>query len=216
MIPGIEMSCEGDDEEIHLLGYYLNPDDPALVDALRAQHTRRQERTRAILERLSVLGAPVTWEAVQFHASGEAISRPHVARALVEAGHVNDVNSAFDRYLRVGKPAYVAGKWFGLTQAIDLIHQAGGVAVLAHPGVLRDPERWAAHPGLDGLEIMHPAHKSSMRANLRGWARQKGLIMTGGSDFHRPQDALGSQSLPPDTLYRLRQCAARYRPDNPG
>ncbi len=217
VIPGVEMSCGGDAEEIHLLGYYLNPDDPALNAALHIQHRRRQERAQAMLERLSALGAPITWEAVLAQAAGESISRPHVARALVEAGHVDTVNGAFDRYLRVGQPAYVAGKWLALAQAIDLIHQAGGAAVLAHPGLLREPERWANQPGLDGLEVMHPAHRSSVRANLRGLARRLDLIVTGGSDFHRLGDALASQTVPPDTLQRLRQRADSYpSPDKPG
>lgn len=218
MIPGIEISCSGDaGEEIHMLGYYLNPEAPALVEALQKQQQQRVHRAQAILERLADLGAHLDWNAVLAQSAGESIGRPHVARALIQAGHVGSIHEAFDRYLRAGRPAYVAGKRLSPADAIGVIHAAGGVAVLAHPGLLSHPEQWAALPGLDGLEVMHPAHNSDTRANLRGLARRLGLIITGGSDFHRPEDALASQHIPPDTLRRLREQAERYRPsDNPG
>jgi predicted metal-dependent phosphoesterase TrpH len=140
-----------------------------------------------ILERLAALGMPLDWERVLAIAEGGAIGRPHVARTMVEAGYVESVREAFDRFLYNGGPAYVARPRLSPEEAVELIHSAAGVAVLAHPGLLADYDtmvRRLVPVGLDGIEVVHPANSENVRLNLRAMAQQHHLIMTGGTDFH--------------------------------
>ena len=187
-LPGVEISTEGDDE-IHILGYGVKYQDEILVSRLRQAAEDRQNRILVMAEKLEGLGMPLPMDAVLAHACG-ILGRPHLARAMMDQGYVESVQQAFDQYLGKGKPAYQPRATMTASQAISLLRDCGAVPVLAHPGLIRWPlERllpmlkvWQA-AGLRGLEVYHPANKG----NYPYWdklARQRGLLVTGGSDFH--------------------------------
>jgi 3',5'-nucleoside bisphosphate phosphatase len=211
VIPGIELSAAEGSLDVHVLGYYVQIADIAFQSKLAQFQQDRLSRGYDMVERLAALGKPVAWEQVMAIANGGAIGRPHVARALLEAGHVSSVAEAFQHYLYTGGPAYVSRQRLAPEAAIELIHEAGGVAVLAHPALVADYgtliERLVP-AGLDGVEVLHPKNTEIVRDNLRGLAVRHNLIMTGGSDFHRPGDSFGDYQPPPETLRQLRQRAA--------
>lgn len=214
IIPGIELSAEEDGLDVHMLGYYLRADDPDFQAALSRFRNDRLTRGQKILEKLDALGMPLAWEDVLKQADGGSVGRPHIARAMVAAGYVGSLREAFDRYLYTGGPAYAARERLSPEQAITLIHQAGGVAVMAHPGLV---ENYAAMverlvpAGLDGVEVMHPKNPQIVRNNLRALALKHHLLITGGSDFHRGEDPIGSENPPPTVLRELRERAAAYQ-----
>jgi predicted metal-dependent phosphoesterase TrpH len=215
VIPGIELSAEHQGADVDILGYCIDPTNTILQSRLALSRKNRITRAGAMVERLADLGAPVRMERVLELANGGSVCRPHIARALVEAGHVEGLQDAFERYLGNGAPAYIPGNKLTPGEAIDLIHTAGGVAVLAHPALVPN---YAAliemliPLGLDGVEVAHPKNSNPVRANLRGIAKKHDLIMTGGSDFHRPEaDSLGSVTPPAGCVAQLRARAEVYR-----
>jgi len=189
VIPAVELSC-GAHREIHVLGYGVDPRDEALAAFCRARRENRIERTRRRCDQLAAVGRPIEFERVMALARG-VVGRPHVARALLEAGHVTSVKDAFDRFLTPGKPGYVPKEDVSVAQAVRLIAGAGGVAVLAHPMELKMGEmalealvgEWKTQ-GLAGLEVYHPSAANNHAAYLERLARREGLLVTGGSDFH--------------------------------
>ena len=187
-IPGVEISTEGT-EDVHILGYGVRPRDPVLTDAFAEMAQERLDRVRGMADRLQVLNMPLPFDEILSQA-GSSIGRPHLARAMVRLGYVDSTAEAFERYLGRGCPAYVPRNTMTASQAIRLLRERGAVPVLAHPGLLRWPmERllpllnaWQ-DAGLMGLEVYHPAN----RDNYPLWdrlARQRRLLVTGGSDFH--------------------------------
>lgn len=190
IIAGIELSAWLH-REIHILGYFVDPAHPGLVEVTRRQSGARVRRVEAICERLAALGVALDPAPIIASAHGN-VGRPHIARALVAAGHVASVPEAFDRYLGNNAPAVVPVERLPAADAIALIHAAGGVAVLAHPGV----EQLEGHiaeltaAGLDGLEVDHPAHGRPVADRLRTRALAHRLVPTGGSDFHRPEGTI--------------------------
>lgn len=219
IIPGIELSAESEVGDVHMLGYFLDTTHTAFQDRLTRFRQDRQQRAERITQRLTDLGMPVEWQRIVAIANGGAIGRPHIARALLEAGYVNSISEAFDRYLYNGGPAYVARQRLSPEEAVALVHSAGGAAVMAHPGLVRNYGKLLVErlipAGLDGVEVVHPKNDPDTRLNLRGLAAQHNLIMTGGSDFHRPEDdgslVLGSQTPPEGCVFTLRERAKRYR-----
>jgi predicted metal-dependent phosphoesterase TrpH len=191
IIDGVELSAWSR-RELHVLGYHVDRHHAPLKARLEAQRTGRIERVHTIGERLAALGKPIDVDAVMASAHGN-VGRPHIARALVKAGWVRTMNEAFQRFLGDGQPAYVPAARMGVAEAIELIHDAGGVAVLAHPGVgdvdAQVPEFVDA--GLDGLECHHPAHDTAKTHHYVTMARLLGLCETGGSDFHSPKHSAG-------------------------
>jgi 3',5'-nucleoside bisphosphate phosphatase len=185
LVPGVELSAWADGRELHLLGYAFDPADPALRAHLAHYRADRERRAREIVARLGELGAPVRWERVAAIAGRGAIGRPHLAHALVEARHVGSVGEAFLRYLGDGAPANVGKTPVAPAELIALVHGAGGVCVLAHPYDL--PEAAVAAlvaDGLDGIEVVHPAHDADRQAHWAEVAARHGLLATGGSDHH--------------------------------
>lgn len=213
IVPGIELSADDDGVDVHVLGYDIDIENAPFQAELARFREDRLGRARRIVERLAQLGLPVAWERVLHLADGGSVGRPHIARALLEAGHVESVRDAFDRYLYTGGPAYVARARLTPEAAIALIHSAAGVAVLAHPGLVPHYfpliEERLIPAGLDGLEIMHPKNPEAVRQNLQALARRYDLLITGGSDFHRPGDPIGAVQPPADSLHLLRQRVAR-------
>ena len=185
IVNGVELSAVEGDAETHLLGLHLR-DVLVIERELGALRDMRERRGQRIVEKLIALGVLVTFDDVLAQASGGAVGRPHVARALVADGWATDVRDAFDRYLGAGKPAYVAKDQLGMADAIAIIHSAGGLAVLAHPGGAGTRERLTALMalGLDGVEVRHPGHSPSDTARLSAVAAQLGLVISGGSDWH--------------------------------
>jgi predicted metal-dependent phosphoesterase TrpH len=167
----------------------------------------RQRRAQQIVDKLIEIGVQVTYDDVLAQAGDGALGRPHVARALVADGWATDVRDAFDRYLGAGRPAYVAKDQLDMDHAIAMIHSAGGLAVLAHPGGAGTRERLTALMalGLDGVEVKHPSHSPSDTTRLRTLCEQLGLVVSGGSDWHGAADGprtIGMMQVPAEWLTR--------------
>jgi predicted metal-dependent phosphoesterase TrpH len=215
VVPGVELSAVDASGETHLLGLHLA--DLDVLDA-RLGELREMRRTRAerIVQRLNALGVRVTMNDVLEQAGGGAIGRPHVARALIANGWAPDVRSAFDRYLAAGRPAFVAKDHLSLADAIGMVHRAGGIAVLAHPGAAATVERLRALAalGLDGVEVRHPSHDEAEIARILALTERLALLPSGGSDWHGQPDgsrALGVMRTPSEWLARQDARAASGR-----
>lgn len=194
VIPGVELSSDYRGREIHLLAYFVDPDDASLRSALRRYREDRATRAERMVARLNQLGIPATMDEV--HAAAGAggarerasVGRPHIADVLVRRGAVRDIDDAFARYLGRGRPAYVARSSISVPDAIRLVRAAGGALVVAHPGLnLAEGDVEAlVSEGLDGIEVLHPKHAEDQRRRLEAIARRAGVIITGGSDYHGP------------------------------
>lgn len=217
VIPGIEIGSRTRDDEIDILGYCIDPAHSGLQTRLEFFRRNRTERGQQIVERLAQLGLPVDWQRVLAISGGDTVGRPHIAQAMVEAGYVDSVKAAFERYLASDKPGYVARETLSPEGAIELIHAAGGVAVLAHPVYVRDfpsvVERLVP-AGLDGIEVNYPDHTPELQAQARQLAQRYQLIMTGGSDFHglnmTGKAMLGTALAPPGAVEALRERSRQY------
>ena len=200
VVNGVELSAVEGDTETHLLGLHLR-DTAVLERGLGELREMRGRRAARIVELLQSQGVQITLDDVLLQAGGGAIGRPHVARALVADGWATDVRDAFDRYLGAGRPAYVAKDQLRMREAIAMVHAAGGLAVLAHPGAGGTRERIEALValGLDGVEVKHPSHSPQDVARLRAAVDQLGLIASGGSDWHGATEGprvLGCMQVP--------------------
>lgn len=216
--PAVELSCDVDAGEVHVLGYFVDHRLGWFQTLLERLREGRLHRAARMVERLAELGAPVDFARVEALAAGGAIGRPHVARALVEAGRVRDVAEAFDRFIGRNGPAYVERLKVTPADAVAIIRAAGGLAVLAHPGwAQRDgliPDLIAS--GLDGIEVYYPDHSPALVEHYTDLARRYGLLITGGTDFHGGTLAtrvpVGSQYVPEDIVAPIRSAAATRRP----
>lgn len=187
LVPGVELSVEAKGQSIHVLGYEFDLSHPAINDYLSTCTRRRRERFNQMLERLSDSGIQIAPRIIDRHVEGSsAPGRPHLARALVDGGHVDSYRAAFDVYLGVDRPAYVPAPARPAEAAIEVLHTAGGVGVLAHPGHWTPSAciRQLVEAGLDGIEIIHPSHDASLQQYYERLARGHGLLETGGSDYH--------------------------------
>lgn len=193
LLPGFEMTCHIGGRDVHLLGYGARPSDSVLGRELHLTRASRAERLDAICQRLSDAGMTVTVDDVHRAAgSASSLGRPHVADAMVAKGYVEDRDEAFRDWLADGKPAYVPRRSVALEEGIDLIHNAGGVAVLAHPWgrgaqQVLTPQVIAslsAYHQLDGIEVEHQDHDQAARRMLFDLGGRLGLVRTGASDYH--------------------------------
>jgi predicted metal-dependent phosphoesterase TrpH len=217
VLPGVELSVRaGDGSDVHVLGYLIDHGDPELLGALKRLRTARFERARAMVQALAEAGHDVDLGGVLEHAAGGAVGRVHVARALVDAGSVASIEQAFADLIGREGPYYVRKAFFSPEEALALIHGAGGVAVLAHPGVSGESSLVPfIDAGLDGIEAYHAEHTSAQRAHFAALAKRFGLVATGGSDFHGPgmrSAALGSGACPDSAVEALRERANILRP----
>lgn len=206
VVRGIELSAVEGDVETHILGLHL-ADTTAMEAQLIALREMRRTRAERMVVKLNDLGVRVEMAAVLEQSAGGAIGRPHVARALIAEGWAVDFRDAFERYLGNGKPAYVAKDRLAARDAIDLIHGAGGIAVLAHPAQGGTRERIEAfvRDGLDGVEVRHPSHSSEDIARLGALVEHFGLVPSGGSDWHGASEGartLGMMRVPAAWLAR--------------
>lgn len=198
LVPGIEISSALDGDDLHVLGYFIDHESESLRERLVAFRQDRRNRAHAILERLSELGVGVDEAAVFASAEPGVVGRPHVAQALVRAGHVPTVEAAFQQYLGPRGRAFVPRPEFHTEDAIGCIRDAGGAAVLAHPGPnlpVTVVER-LREAGLDGIEVWHPMHGTAAVRRWREVARRLHLIESGGSDFHGTHRGAGLGDLP--------------------
>lgn len=186
-VPAVEISTGYHEAEIHVLAYGVRLDHAGLQDALEELRRQRQARSDAILEKLRGLGIVVDPEQLQAAAGPGAIGRLHIARVLYLNGVTKTVQEGFDRFIGAGRPAYVPKATLPIVEAIELIHAAGGVAVLAHPGLRRDlrdllPQLLVLP--FDGIEAYHVHHSPGEAAMFVEIATERGLLVTGGSDCH--------------------------------
>jgi predicted metal-dependent phosphoesterase TrpH len=217
-VPGIEITAVVNGRDVHVLGYCIDISSPVLLAFLAEQRQRRIDRARAMIDHLGAHGIHLDSEAVLAPALADptmSAGRPWIARALVRAGHVANVNEAFDRWLDKGRPAFEPRVGAAPEEVFARIHEAGGIASLAHPGQLKHDE-WI--PGfvearLDALEAYHSDHDPGATAHYVSMAGHLGLAMSGGSDYHGDEShgpgGPGSVSLPQDVYERL---TARRQP----
>ena len=189
LIPGIELSTDVANGEVHILGYFLNVADPELQRILAGFREDRIGRTRRMLDKLAELGVPLSWERVQEIAGDGTIGRPHVAEAMLERGYVDTIREAFDRYLGRSGPAYVERNKLLPTEAIEIIRRFGGVSALAHPREAPDLETLLptlTEAGLTGMEVHYGLYPDAERAHFAALADAHHLLALGGSDYHGP------------------------------
>ncbi|HHX59316.1 MAG TPA: PHP domain-containing protein [Epulopiscium sp.] len=186
IIPGIELSADFPNDNLHILGYYINFKDPVFQKKLQPIQDGRKIRNATMTENLNKLGFEISIEE-----GSTIITRAHYAKALYEGGYVSSLDEAFKLYLTPGKPGYVKRITPNPKECIDIIHSGGGVAFLAHPTLygLKAPEltkliQQLAKDGLDGIEVMHSRHSHQDEVFLRDLATKNNLIISGGSDFH--------------------------------
>lgn len=193
VITGIELSAAWGEDDIHILGYLFRDDDSHLLEMLDKFRQIRHERCKKMVTKLNQLGMKTDFEQVLKKAEGATIGRPHLAEVMLENKFVASYNDAFQKYLYVGGPVYVPKAKLTPSEAIELLHQAGGVAVLAHPA-LTDRDAMIAElvsSGMDGIEIFHPTQKKSARKKYRQIGEQFGLFFSGGSDSHHRKGRYG-------------------------
>jgi predicted metal-dependent phosphoesterase TrpH len=217
LVDGIEITAVHDGRDVHMLGYFIDPADASFNDFLAEQRRRRVDRVREIGARLARLGAVIDVEALiarATHTPGASVGRPVIGRALVAAGHVGSLQEAFDKFLASGQPAFVPRVGESPSAVVERIHAAGGVASMAHPGVTKQPAVMAAlvASGLDAIEVYHSDHPPDVQRELLSFAVERGLLVTGGSDFHGDDSRdrpLGRTTLPQADFDRLREAARR-------
>lgn len=217
VIPGVELSAVHDGRDVHLLGYFVDHTDEELARHLSDLRGARRARARAIVEALGAAGYAISLDDVLALSDGGAVGRSHVARALVLQGHADDVADAFRRLLGRGRPFYVPKDVRTPSEVLSVILAAGGVAVLAHPGVtgVDDLIPTLVREGLAGLEAYHPEHDEEQRDRYLELAASLHLIVTGGTDYHgasAPNPDLGTLEIPASVLHDLYAAAGRSVP----
>ena len=193
LIDGIELSTSWDALEIHVVGLHIDASSPELLAAISRQESARQARGVELGHRLAKQRIDNAYEGAQALANGASLTRAHFARYLVEAGHCHTQQKAFDHYIGRGGKAYVPHQWMSIAEAIQVIHAAGGLAVLAHPGRYKLSTKWLKRllqlfkeAGGDAMEVSLPQQSPQERANLGLWCREHQLLASVGSDFHAP------------------------------
>ena len=189
-VPGLEVDTEHDGHTVHLLAYGVTDDASPLLRALKRQRDEREVRMKAIIARMNGLGVGVTYDDVKAQVKGgSSVGRPHLARALLAKGIVTNIQEAFDKYLADGEKGFVKLRRLTSGDIIELIHQSGGICVIAHPKRLRAPEHLEEiyKLGADGVEVVHPTATPEDEQNLYAFADERGIVTTGGSDFHAPE-----------------------------
>jgi 3',5'-nucleoside bisphosphate phosphatase len=216
VLPGIEINCDVEGAEIHVLGYLMDWQAEWFQDFCREQRRERRARVHRMVERLAALGMPLEADEVFAIVKEGSAGRPHVAQVMVARGYVKTVREAFDKYLGSGKPGHVPRKTVTPEDAVRVIRKAGGVPVFAHPGLADRDELIPAliAAGLMGIECYYTEHSAAQRASYLQLCRDHDLVATGGSDFHGPKvraAILGSPSVPMSAVDALRAKAALSR-----
>ncbi|WP_145045458.1 PHP domain-containing protein [Paenibacillus xylanexedens] len=225
VVAGVEISTRAGGRDIHVLGYYVNIEDKTFLERLRNLREAREERNHRIIAKLQELGLAISWQEV-IEGLGrplepdESIGRPHMADVLVNKGYATDMRDAFDRYLAEGKPGFVSVPRVAPEEACRWIREAGGAAVIAHPGLYGNDElvrEIIQNSKPDGIEVFHADHDLAEERKYADLALEFGLIQTGGSDYHGVRQGvifhgdLGSKSVAVDVLQSLQTAARRNR-----
>jgi predicted metal-dependent phosphoesterase TrpH len=186
VIAGMELSTSFNDQEIHILGYFVDYRSKTLLDALAVFRGRRRKRAERIVDKLNRMNIPLRLESVLANATGDSIGRPHIANALVSGGHAESYHQAFSKYIGDGKPAYEKKEEYSIEDTVSLIAEAGGLSFLAHPGRSMNEALLfqLIKAGLDGIEVIHPSHSPDLVRYYRGIVDEYCLLESGGSDFH--------------------------------
>jgi 3',5'-nucleoside bisphosphate phosphatase len=209
LIPGVELTAEHNDTELHVLGYFVDTHNKKLLAEISKFQIVRQHRIHQMVSRINEMGIPLEEESVFAIANCKSPGRPHVARAMVKAGFISHMDEAFERFLKKGRPAWVPKSKISALDAIELIHQAGGLAVMAHPGLNKTDEIIPAivEAGLDGIECFHTKHSAAMSERYLQIADKYHLLVTGGSDCHgfsKGKPLIGTVKLPYDHVEKLK------------
>ncbi|MCH8271724.1 MAG: PHP domain-containing protein [Candidatus Marinimicrobia bacterium] len=219
VVPGMELSVEYGPGSMHILGLLINLEDKGLNDTLAKLQESRASRNPQIIEKLNELGMPITMEEVEKISGGGQLGRPHIAAALVKNGYVNNTQEAFDKYLQKGASAYFERRRLSREEAADLIHGAGGLLILAHPGTLGvNGSKFynllseLKDAGFDGIEVFYNNHSHAEEDRLMKIADKLEFIISGGTDFHgenKPSIKLGvgygNMAIPYEVLQEMKQ-----------
>ncbi len=193
VIPGIEINTAWKGQEVHILGYFIDPEDSALQEVMDKHRHARVEQMHALANKLQAAGIRITLDDIRaFSSSDGTLGRPHVARALVEKGVVKTISEAFNKYLNSKAPTYVRRNTVTPHEAVEAIYESGGIPVIAHPGDMIGIENLTEdlmNYGLRGLEAYHRSHSPALIEFHSTLAEHYGLIVTGGTDFHGTPDA---------------------------
>lgn len=211
IIPGIELNTDVPDHEVHILGYGIDIYNGQLINQLDKLAQDRISRAKKMVDKLISLGFPIDYDHVlQIAGTSKAIGRPHIAKALIEKNYFQNMDEIFNTLLDCQGPAYVAHYKLTPTKAIQLVQAAGGIAVLAHPGLIGNDEIVLdlIRSGIDGLEVYHPKHTETQTEIYRLLAQRHDLKITGGSDFHgipgRFPEKLGQFTVPAHLAMKLK------------
>jgi 3',5'-nucleoside bisphosphate phosphatase len=223
LIPGIEFACHTPERNVHILAYYIDPDDSTLRNALAEQRSLRKQRNEHLLSVLNSLGYEITMDAVAKASGSGTTGRPHFAKALMDAGYVKSIEQAFTELLADGGPAYVERREFMADEAIELIHASGGLAVWAHPMRNKDVNdmnstlEWLVAHELDGIETYYSLFTGDHHRYIKNAAKRHNLVATGGSDYHgsyKPDLSLGTGrgnlSIPDEIVNQLLERRAHF------
>jgi predicted metal-dependent phosphoesterase TrpH len=217
-IPGVEISTDVSEGEIHILGYFIDYLSRDLHNSLEKFRTSRQGRAKAMVERLGEMGMNIDWSRVQEIAGDGAIGRPHIAEAMLEKGYIQSFKEAFDKYIGHGGPAYVDRFKMSPQEAVALVIRSGGLPVLAHPFTVKNPEAWVPilkAVGLVGIEAYYKDNTSENTQATINLVEKYGLIVTGGTDFHGLDDnrevMLGGVPVPVSAARHLIAAAGKSK-----
>jgi len=215
-IVGAELTAEHQDTEVHILGYFLDPENQVLLKKIGKFQAVRQDRIREMVAALNKLGVPLKTESVFALANCKSPGRPHVARALVKEQLIGNLDEAFEKYLKKGRPAWVPKTKMSALEGVELIHQAGGLAVMAHPGLNRTDEIIPdlVDAGLDGIECFHTKHSTLLSQRYLEIADQFHLLVTGGSDCHgfsKGKPLIGGIKLPYEHVEKMKAKVAERK-----
>jgi predicted metal-dependent phosphoesterase TrpH len=215
-VPGIEITAVYEHRDVHMLGYFFDPHDAEFNTFLERQRSDRMRRATVMADRLADMGKPIDRDKLLTpRPGGRSFGRPMLARALVKAGHVIDARQAFDQLIGEGKPAYVPRTGPDPAEVISILFKAGGIASLAHPGLLNrdDLIPGMVESGLAAIEAFHSDHDSAVTRHYLGLAERLGIAVSGGSDYHgekeRRRAAFGTVGLSPELFQRLAERAGK-------
>lgn len=223
IIPGVELSTINKGQDIHLLGYFIDYKSPLLLNQLKELRQAKMMRNQLVIDKLNQLGIEITLDQVEAKKIivDTRVGRPHIAQVLYEKGAVKSIGEAFSKYLGEKGLAYVETESISPEEGIDIIKNAGGTAVIAHPGIYNDKlllKRLIDY-GLDGIELYHPDHNRQTTSTLKNLAKRNSLIITAGSDYHGLRDGqpfhsrIGSYTVPSNHVEQLKIVADKRKRD---
>jgi len=217
LVPGVEMSTDIPSGEVHMLGYFLDPKDGVLREELASLRDARRDRGYLMVQKLRDMGKDISWERVQALAGDGAVGRPHIARAMLEKGHIDSLQEAFESYIGRNGPAYVERTKMSPVETVSFLSQRGSLPVLAHPRELEDLEGLLPdlrRAGLVGMEVYYQDYDEPAIERLLSIARKYSLVPTGGSDFHglggEHERLPGDIPLPDEAVDTFMALAERY------